>query len=128
MQDLEVQNFALHKRTEVCMMHRKGIVFFVFGSLFIGGGCLLTYLEKQNELTQLKLHVPKLAHEVKMIGEENMQLQYRLQEFERPDNLLKIAGEARFCHLKYPLGKDVLVLQEQSSLTQEEDFLAAGAQ
>ena len=79
-------------------------------------GCLLAYLEKQNELTELRLYVPKLTAEIHGIQEGNTQLLYQIQEFESPEQLIKMAASGSFPHLKHPLEKEVLVIQEGNAL------------
>ena len=92
------------------------------------GSCLISYLEKQNQLTQLRLYVPKLALEIQGIQEENTLLKYRIQEFENPDYLMKIANSGSFNHLKHPLEKEILVIQGEDSIQSlcdaEKEFLS----
>ena len=93
--------------------------------------CLITYLEKQNELTRLRLSVPRIVREIKYIQEENTQLKYQIQAFESPEHLMELACEAQFSHLKHPSTKEVLVLEptegsEPSFLFKSKDSLAVG--
>lgn len=102
-------------------------IIWMFFALIVAGGSLLGYLEKQNELTQLRLRIPKLVLETKLIEEENVRLRYQMQEFERPEHLLQLANDPSFSHLKNPLKGELLVLQELETTFSEENFLAAGA-
>ncbi len=93
---------------------------------------LIAYLEKQNELTELRLCVPKLQLEVKGIQEENTRLKYQIQAFESPQHLMELAGASEYSHLKHPSTKEILVLQDASSLQSlpieiEEELLWLGA-
>ncbi len=95
-------------------------------------GSLIAYLEKQNELTELRLCVPKLQQEVKGIQEENTRLRYQVQAFESPEHLMELAGASEYSHLKHPSCKEILVLQDASSLQSfsneiEEELLLLGA-
>ena len=76
--------------------------------------CLLSYLEKQNELTELRLVIPKMEKEIKIIQEENQELIYQIQAFESPDHLIEMAMQPEFSHLKHPFQKEVLVLKEDT--------------
>lgn len=107
----------------------KATVVQIFTCLIAVSACWFSYLEKQNELTGLRLYAPKLVQEVKGIREKNTQLKYQIQQLESPENLMKLSHEAKFSHLKHPFGKDILVLQEDQNqlLTQNSNTLAAGA-
>lgn len=98
------------------MGQTKGFVIQVSLGLVTLGACLFSYLEKQNELTELRIYVPKLVKEIKLIQEANVQLKYQIQTFESPQHLMQLAADSKFSHLKYPLSKEVLVLQEASHL------------
>jgi hypothetical protein len=101
----------------------------IFTCLIAISACWFSYLEKQNELTELRLYAPRLVQEIKGIREKNTQLKYQIQQLESPENLMKLACDAKFHHLKHPFEKDILVLQEGtgSLLTQNNNTLAAGA-
>lgn len=111
------------------MKKGKAIIIQIFTCLIAVSACWFSYLEKQNELTGLRLYAPKLVQEIKGIREKNTQLKYQIQQLESPENLMKLAHDTRFNHLKHPFGKDVLVLQEGKDelITQNKSTLAAGA-
>jgi len=94
------------------MRSSKGWIVQIAICLVMLGGFLFSYLEKQNELTQLRIYVPKLVKEIRSIQEESVQLSYQIQAFESPEHLMQLASDPQFSHLKYPLHKDVLVLRE----------------
>lgn len=98
------------------MGQKKGLVAQVSLCLLVLGSCLFSYLEKQNQLTELRIYVPKLVKEIRLIQEENVSLKYQIQKFESPEHLMQLASDAKFSHLKYPFSKEVLVLQEASRL------------
>jgi cell division protein FtsL len=98
------------------MGQKKGFVLQVFLCLMLFSICWFSYLEKQNELTELRIYVPKLVKEIKYIQEENTRLKYQIEQFENPERLMKMASETRFSHLKHPLNKEILVLQEAVAL------------
>ena len=68
------------------------------------------YIDKQNGLTELRLTIPALAKDVQKIREENIQLQYEIDNFESPIHLMELAGKPSFGHLKHPYLKDILML------------------
>lgn len=93
--------------------------------------CLVTYLDRQNELTKLRLRVPKLVKEIQLIEEENTHLKYQVQKFESPEHLMNLAHDAQYSHLKQPLSQEVLVVEspdgdEPLLLLEPKESLAAG--
>ncbi len=78
------------------------------------GFVLYKYIDKLNELTELRLSIPIVAKEVKEINEKNLELQYAIKRFENQQHLLELARQPEFGHLKYPAIDDVLLLPEIS--------------
>jgi hypothetical protein len=76
------------------------------------GLVLYKYIDKLNDLTELRLSIPVLAREVKEIREQNLELQYAIDCFESPLHLMELARKPEFGHLKYPILNDVLQLPE----------------
>lgn len=111
------------------MKNRKATIVQIFTCLIAVSACWFSYLEKQNELTSLRLYAPKLVQEVKNIREKNMEMRYQIQQLESPEKLMELTQDARFHHLKHPFGKDILVLQEgkDKPLIQTHNTLAVGA-
>lgn len=91
---------------------KKGITTKLFVCLSVFSLCLFSYLEKQNQLTELRLYAPKLVKVIKSLEEENSRLRYEIEQFESPDNLMQLARDTRFSHLKHPLSKEIVMLQE----------------
>lgn len=73
---------------------------------------LYSYMEKQNELTHLRIEIPELEKVVKNIHEENTRLQYEIDQFENPQHLIELSRRAEFAHLHQPLYKEILTCQE----------------
>ena len=82
-----------------------------FLCIFIAGIALFAYIDKQNELTELRLAIPALAKEVKGIQEENTRLTYEIESFESPIHLMELMRKPEFGHLKYPYIKDEIFLE-----------------
>jgi len=78
---------------------------------------LYSYLNKQNELTQLRIQLPLFAKEIKAAEEENTRLKYEIDQFENPEHLIELARRNEFSHLKYPLAKEIVTLQEGLALS-----------
>jgi len=74
----------------------------LFLCLGAAGLTLLAYIEKQNELTELRLAIPALAKELKSIEEENTRLTYEIERFESPVHLMELMRKPEYSHLKYP--------------------------
>jgi hypothetical protein len=66
----------------------------------------------QNELTHLKIRLPDVEKEIKLIQEENRRLAYEIDQFENPSHLIEIAHRPEFAHLKHPLLKEILTVPE----------------
>ena len=90
----------------------QGLLFRLLICIFTLGLFLYTSIDKQNEITELKMQIPKLAKEVKVIQEENAQLRYEIDRFENPQHLLGVLRKKEFSHLKQPLVEDVIVIEE----------------
>lgn len=81
----------------------------------MGVGILLySYIDRQNELTELRLKIPQMAKEVKGIQEENIRLQYEIDRFESPIHLMELSRKPEFGHLKYPSFNSIIILPEGS--------------
>lgn len=77
----------------------------------IAGTFLYADIRKRNELTLLRLMIPPLAKEVKVIHEENIRLQYAIDCFENPIHLMELARKPEFSHLKHPLTNEVITIK-----------------
>lgn len=94
----------------------KGLLTRLLTCIFFLGFLLYSYIEKQNQLTQLRICIPELAKDVKQIREENTRLQYEIDQFENPQHLMELARHGEFTHLKHPLLKEILTCQEGIAL------------
>lgn len=88
------------------------LYFQIFLCLVMAAWTLYAFIEKQNQVTELRLAIPILAKKVKKIKEENSRLQYEIDQFESPIHLMELARKPEFSHLKYPYTKDVIVIDE----------------
>lgn len=76
------------------------------------GLSLYSYIHKQNQVTALKVQIPQLAGQIKEINEEKMRLKYEIEQFENPQHLMELARADAFAHLKHPLVKEIVTLQQ----------------
>ncbi len=91
-----------------------------FIRLLICIGCLsilvYSYINEQNAMTRLQLDIPKVAKEIRDLQEENTRLQYEIDLFESPAHLIELSRHTEFAHLKHPMLKDIVSLQEALAL------------
>lgn len=78
------------------------------------GFCLYSYLNAQNQVTELKMRIPEMGKAIKLIREENTRLAYQIDAFENPSHLLELACQPEYAHLRHPLVKDILTLPESA--------------
>lgn len=86
------------------------------------GFVLYKSIDNLNRLTELRLAIPVLAAEIKEIREKNLELLYRIEQFESPSHLMELAGKPEFGHLKYPPVDRVILLPEYKELPPMETF------
>ena len=94
------------------LLLRLGICLSLFGF------CLYSYIEMQNNLTTLKIALPEMDQEIKLVREENKRLSYEIEEFQSPSNLIELAHRPEFSHLKHPLLKEILTVPESLAASQ----------
>jgi hypothetical protein len=95
----------------------------IFACIFAAGLTLFGYIEKQNELTELRLAIPSLAKEVKSLQEENIRLTYEIEHFESPIHLMELMRKPEFSHLKYPFLPDEIFLPQGLPLIETQNEL-----
>ena len=91
-------------------------VFRLFVAMGFFGFLLYEYLDKQNEITELRIQIPELAKAIQKINEENARLQYEIEEFENPLHLIELSRDPKYSHLKHPMAQDVITLKEGKNL------------
>ncbi|MCB1106793.1 MAG: hypothetical protein KDK76_01695 [Chlamydiia bacterium] len=79
--------------------------------VFALGGFLYTYIDKQNDLTELKMEVPELMRTLHILEEENSQLSLEIESLENPSRLIALLREKEYSHLHYPYVNEVMVLK-----------------
>ncbi|NGX57341.1 MAG: hypothetical protein K940chlam3_00232 [Chlamydiae bacterium] len=87
----------------------RGLIRVLF-CVFIGGVTLYAYVEKQNQLTRMRLEIPSLEKEVRGFEEENRRMWYEIEQFENPVHLIELLNKPEFRHLKHPNLDEITVL------------------
>ena len=88
----------------------------IFTCIFVLSIFLYLYTDQQNSLTKVRIRLPKLAKEIRLIQEENKHLKYEIDQFESPENLMELARRSEFSHLKQPLIKEIINCSEGLAL------------
>lgn len=97
-------------------MWNKGVLFRLLVCIAAFGFCLYSYIDKQNAVTRLRLEIPVLSKQIKDIRECNTRLQYEIDLFESPENLMQLARSSEFAHLKHPMFKEILTMEQGLAL------------
>jgi hypothetical protein len=97
-------------------MSNRGSLIRILVCIAACGGFLYSYVNTQNSITRLRLEIPVLASKIKELKAENTRLQYEVDLFESPQHLIDLARRSEFSHLKHPMLKEVLTMQEGLAL------------
>ncbi len=90
----------------------------LFICIAVAGFMLFAYIDKQNELIELRLVIPVLAKEVKEIHEQNTRLLYQIEQFESPILLMEVMRKPEYSHLRYPYLNEEIILRKGLPLLQ----------
>lgn len=74
----------------------------VFICLFTLGAFLYFYVDQLNAHTELKVKIPALAKEIENLEQSSIQLAYEIECFKNPQNLMQLAKQPQYSHLKFP--------------------------
>lgn len=110
-------------------MWDKGPLIRVLVCIGAFGISLYSYIDKQNAVTKRRLQIPVVAKEIKDLKETNTRLQYEIDLFESPEHLMQLARHSEYSHLKQPLLKEIITMQEGLALeasSPDEEEKAAG--
>ena len=89
----------------------RGLLFRLLICIFVLGGYLYTYIDKQNDLTELKIAIPALSKQLRELEEKNDQLHVEIERLENPSRLIGLLREKEYSHLHYPYMNEVVVLE-----------------
>jgi hypothetical protein len=90
----------------------KGLLIKLAMCLTVFGLCLYSYLDMQNELTQLKIQLPEIEKDLRLVREESRRLSYEIDQLESPARLIELAHHPEYSHLKHPLLREILTVPE----------------
>ncbi|NGX59596.1 MAG: Cell division protein FtsL [Chlamydiae bacterium] len=99
----------------------KGMFFRIFVCIVSLGYCLYSYLNVQNEITELRIRIPALMSEVRRIQEENTHYQYEIETFVNPENLMNLAMAKEFSHMKFPICSEVITMRQTDPLELQQE-------
>ncbi len=74
---------------------------------------LYAYINKQNSITEMRLQIPNASKELQAASQENIRLQFEIDQFESPQHLMEMAGRPEFSHLKHPLLDEIITIEVQ---------------
>ena len=87
------------------------LIRFLFCIAFIGT-LLYLYVDRQNEVREVQMILPKLIRERTLIQESNLAIRYEIEQCERPARLIALLKKPLYSHLKFPLTTEVIVIHE----------------
>ncbi|MBQ8498328.1 hypothetical protein [Chlamydia sp.] len=76
---------------------------------------LYRYIDKQNDLTKLRLEIPCLWAQLRQVEQENVTLSFLLEKLESPEHLLQIASLPEYQYLEYLSEEKISVLAHELS-------------
>ncbi|MCH9627776.1 MAG: hypothetical protein S4CHLAM2_14200 [Chlamydiales bacterium] len=88
-----------------------GIFIRLFLCILMIGVFLYAYVNKQNQITELRLQIPVAAGQLRVVQQENTGLQFEIDQFENPLRLMELARLPQFSHLKHPLVNEIITIQ-----------------
>lgn len=103
----------MNKPTQKSVGHR-GMIIRLFICILAAAITVYAYIVKQNDVTELRLAIPAVAKELRQINDENIRLQYEIDQFESPIHLMELSRKPEFSHLKYPYVKDIVTVPEKN--------------
>lgn len=100
---------------------RKGL-FKLSICILLLGFFLIAHIERQNELTRLRLQIPQINAKTKVLRESALQMKSRVQKKETPRQLLALLKQPQFQHLHFPQTSRVWIIEKDCS-NQRDDTL-----
>ena len=76
---------------------------------------LYSMVRMQNQVTHYRLQIPQITKKLDDLKQENIRLQFEIDQFESPVHLIPLARSPAYGHLKYPLKNEVEVLIKEPS-------------
>ncbi len=89
------------------------------------GTFLIAHVERQNELTRLRLQIPQIHARSCRLKESAMQLQSRVIKSQSPRHLLTLLKRKEFQHLHFPPKDRLWMIEKKGSCRQNPSFQGA---
>lgn len=74
------------------------------------GSFLYTYVNKKNDITEIQLRIPGMVLKLQSLNEEVKALQFLVDKFEGPENLMHLSTLPEYGHLRSPLESEIIYL------------------
>jgi hypothetical protein len=84
----------------------------IIASITLASATIYMHIQKQNQLTSLRMKIPLLIKELKEIQEENRLLRYAIAADTNPGRLQQVLRTPDYSHLKYARENQLLILPE----------------
>ncbi len=91
----------------------KGLLWRSGACILLLGAFLLHHVERQNELTRLRLEIPQIDMQWRALQERALQLRGKVLSRQTPRALLAQLQKPEFAHLKNPPPDKVWILDEE---------------
>ena len=90
---------------------KTGLFIRILLCIVVMGGFLYAYMLKQNNITELRLHIPLAAKELEAILQENVRLQFEIDRFENPQHLMELQQPATIQPPQTPFAHSIITLE-----------------
>lgn len=85
----------------------------ILASITVIAVAIYARIHSINDLTALRMAIPKLEKEVENLQRKNERLQYEVDRFESPIHLMELARKPEYGHLKHPRLDEIIVISDQ---------------
>lgn len=89
---------------------KLNVFFKIFICIFAIACTLYLRLAQSNEVTKLKVLIPRIEQQLFALEEENYRLSYEIETFESPAHLIELSKKPEFSHLRHPYDEEILVI------------------
>ena len=89
-----------------------GLLIRLFICIAALSGILYLYIDKQNEITKLRLQIPHLKRELEKVHQDCVRIQFEVDQFENPVHLMELARKPEYSHLKHPRLNEILTIEK----------------
>lgn len=76
--------------------------------ILFAGALLYLYLDRQNEITSLRLRLPHLERSVHEVNQEITRLRFEVDRMQDPAELLELSRQPQYRHLRHPRADDII--------------------